>query len=100
MPPTSGAGGSRLVRTATWAGLRPGDPVDVVGTRMRRATWTFVAHVRNSATGDEWVEVVGGRQGQRAVRSFRPEQVFAYGTGQGRVPGPGSLAQSPQLPFG
>jgi len=52
-----------LHRTARWAGLGPGDPVQVSGTRIRGATWKFVAHVANAETGEEWVEGVGGRAG-------------------------------------
>lgn len=91
-PPTD----SHLVRSPRWAGLQPGSPVVVTGTRLRSASWEFVAHVRNVRTGDEWVEVVGGRRGDRSVRSFRPEQVFPV-TGRGsRETGP-SLADAPQL---
>jgi hypothetical protein len=88
-----------LVRTDAWAGLRPGDPVEVTGTRLRSASWSYVAHVRNEATGEEWVEVIGGRSGDRKIRSFHPEQVFPP-TGRGRGAGPASLAEAPQLPFG
>ena len=52
-----------LRRSTRWAGLRPGDPVQVDGTRLRGASWQFVAHVTNDETGDQWVEVVGGRAG-------------------------------------
>ena len=52
-----------LRRSTRWAGLRPGDPVQVDGTRLRGASWQFVAHVTNGETGDQWVEVVGGRAG-------------------------------------
>ena len=66
-----------LRRTTRWAGLRPGDPVQVDGTRLRGASWEFVAHITNGETGEVWVEVVGGRPGDRAVRSFRPDQLYA-----------------------
>lgn len=89
-----------LVRTAAWAGLRPGDQVEVAGTRLRSASWSYVAHVRNAETGAEWVEVVGGRSGDRMLRSFRPEQVFPLGAGKAKGAGPASLADAPQLPFG
>jgi hypothetical protein len=59
---------SDLQRSTHWAGLRPGDPVVVSGTRMRSASWSFVAQVSNVETGETWVEVVGGRSGDRAVR--------------------------------
>jgi hypothetical protein len=88
---------SHLARSTTWAGLRRGDPVVITGS-PRRASWAFVAHVRNRSTGEEWVEVVGGRAGEHMVRSFPPQQVFPPG---GR---PGSdtvsLADAPRLPLG
>src|ERR1700728_2962356 len=65
-----------LRRSTRWAGLRPGDPVQVDGTRLRGASWEFVAHVTNGETGEVWVEVVGGRAGDRAGRSFRPDQLY------------------------
>jgi hypothetical protein len=86
-----------LRRSVRWAGLCPGDPVQVTGTRIRRATWSFVAHVANAETGEEWVEVVGGRSGDRAVRSFRPDQLYAATAHPGRDP---SLAEAPGLPLG
>jgi len=92
-----------LVRTAAWAGLRPGDPVEIAaGPRLRSATWSYVAHVRNTETGAEWVEVVGGKSGDRMLRSFRPEQVFPPGAGQAKAKRsrPASLADAPRLPFG
>ena len=98
----SKAGARPLERSDTWAGLHPGDPVVVSGVKVRSAPWTFVAHVRNTETGAEWVEVVGGRPGERTVRSFRPEQVFppAPRKGRGRAsPPPASLAEAPQLPL-
>lgn len=89
----------RLARSETWAGLRPGDPVEVEGTRLRSATWSFVAHVQNTATGDEWIEVVGGRSGDRNVRSFRPDQVYPPRAARKAARAP-SLAEAPQLPLG
>jgi hypothetical protein len=90
---------SALVRSAQWAGLGPGDPLEVRGTRLRSASWTFVAHVVNSATGEEWIEVVGGKPGDRKVRSFRLEQIYPAG-GQKNRGARAPLAQSPQLPLG
>lgn len=89
----------KLLRSTRWAGLRSGDPVEVAGTRLRGAHWTFLAHVRNDASGEEWVEVVGGRAGDRKLRSFRPEQVYAPGALAARGRGAISLAEAPQLPF-
>jgi hypothetical protein len=85
-----------LRRNPRWAGLQPGDPVQVDGTRLRGASWQFVAHVTNDETGDEWVEVVGGRSGDRAVRSFLPAQLYAPSARPGRDP---SLADAPGLPL-
>lgn len=81
--------------------MRTGDAVEVAGVRSRSSSWSFVAHVRNLRTGEEWVEVVGGRGGSRSVRSFRPEQIFppaprSARRGDGtRVP----LADAPRLPL-
>ena len=88
------------VRTSEWAGLHKGDAVDVSDTRLRSASWQFVAHVRNVASGDEWIEVVGGRSGDRKLRSFPPSRVFAP-TKKGRRGGPPpvSLADAPRLPL-
>ncbi len=87
-----------LERATSWAGLRPGDRVVVTGLRLRSATWSFVAHVHNTETGEEWVEVVGGRPGDRTVRSFRPELVHPP-VGRRSRPGP-PLTEAPQLPLG
>ena len=91
---------SKLRRAPTWAGLRSGDIVEVTGTRMRSAKWEFVAHVRNLVTGDEWIEVVGGRGRDRTLRSFSPERIFAPTSKQGRRDRRSSLADAPRLPFG
>jgi hypothetical protein len=86
-----------LVRSATWHGVRRGDPVVVNGEKERRQHWTFVAHVVNEATNDEWVEVRGGRSGESKGRSFRPELIFPASARRGsRLVGL-SLASAPQL---
>ena len=98
-PEAAVAPSGNLVRTPTWAGLHKGDAVEVSDTKLRSASWQFVAHVRNVATGDEWIEVVGGRPGDRSLRSFPPSRVFAP-TRKGRRGGPPvSLADAPQLPL-
>ena len=96
-PAPSTAEVADLRRSTRWAGLRPGDPVHVDGTRLRGASWEFVAHVTNGETGEVWVEVVGGRAGDRAVRSFRPDQLYAASARPGRD---ASLADAPGLPLG
>lgn len=86
-----------LVRSTRWQGLREGDPVVVDGKKERRGEWAFVAHVRNEATGDEWIEVRGGRAGEAKGRAFRPELIFPMSSRKGaRVVGP-SLASAPQF---
>jgi len=55
-----------------------------------------VAHVTNGETGETWVEVVGGRVGDRSVRSFRPDQLYAPSARPGHDP---SLADAPGLPL-
>ena len=87
----------QIVRTKAWHGVRAGDFVVVNGQKERRQQWTFVAHVLNEATGDEWIEVRGGRVGEMKGRSFRPEMIFPMGSRKGaRVVGL-SLATAPQL---
>lgn len=45
--------------------------------RERRQSWVFVAHVANSANGEEWIEVRGGRTGEAKTRSFRTDLIYA-----------------------
>lgn len=86
-----------LVRSRNWHGLRYGDPVVVNGPKERRQSWVFVAHVRNVASDEEWIDVRGGRVGEAKGRSFRPEMIFATSARRGaRVVGL-SLADAPQL---
>jgi hypothetical protein len=86
-----------IVRAGTWHGVRVGDPVVVNAPKERRQQWTFVAHVVNEATGDEWVEVRGGRVGESKGPSFLPELIYPSGARKGsRVVGL-SLATAPQL---
>ena len=73
--------------------------VEVSGTRLRSAKWEFVAHVQNVVTGDEWIDVVGGRSGDRTLRSFPPERVFAPAGKLGRRQPRPSLADAPRLPL-
>ena len=86
-----------LVRSETWNGLRPGDPVEIAGISARAATWRFRAHVHNTRNGAESVEVAGGAPGEHHVRSFEPDQVFPVGARRRGTP---SLAEAPQLPLG
>jgi hypothetical protein len=89
-----------LVRSERWNGLRAGDPVEVAGFAGRGATWEFRAHVLNRRNGSESIEVVGGSAGERMLRSFCPDRIFApSGRIRPTVPRP-SLAEAPQLPFG
>jgi hypothetical protein len=87
----------RLQRASSWAGVKKGDAVEVDGTGLRSAEWEFVAHVTNTETGEDWVEVVGGARGDRKVRSFAPGRIFAPDNGKRRGP---SLAEAPRLPLG
>lgn len=67
--------------------------------KERRRRWVFVAHARHELSGEEWVEVRGGRDGEMKGRSFKPELIFPASALRGsRVLG-ASLADAPQLPF-
>ena len=95
-----------LERSDSWHGLRVGDPVIVSGLRIRGASWEFRAHVVNHHNDSEVIEVVGGRPGDRTLRSFSPERIYAV-TGRVRRAGRddraledrASLADAPQLPL-
>ncbi len=94
-----------LERSESWNGLRAGDPVVVSGLGIRGATWEFRAHIVNRHNGTESVEVIGGRKGDRTIRSFGPERIFAVTGRRGAGKGKGttaelSLAEAPQLPLG
>ncbi|HEV3188692.1 MAG TPA: hypothetical protein VGZ04_11705 [Acidimicrobiales bacterium] len=90
----------QIVRSTQWHGVRDGDKVVVNAPKELRHSWTFVAHVVNEATGEEWVEVRGGRTGESKGRSFRCELIFPGGAKKGsRVVGL-SLATAPQLALG
>jgi hypothetical protein len=73
--------------------------VVVDGVKERRQSWVFVAHVTNTQTNEEWVEVRGGRSGEAKGRSFRPHVIFPSTAKKGsRIVGQ-SLVDAPQLPF-
>src|SRR5271156_2589161 len=86
-----------VVRSKTWNGVRYGDAVVVNGAKERRQHWTFVAFAINEATGEEWVEVRGGRTGESKGRSFHPEMIFPQGSKRGSRAVGLSLASAPQL---
>lgn len=94
-----------LERSESWHGLRCGDPVIISGLRIRGGAWEFRAHVLNRHNGTESIEVIGGRPGERTIRSFGPERIFAVtGKHRGRDPdrsvaGRLSLDDAPQLPL-
>jgi hypothetical protein len=73
---------------------------------MRGADWEFRARVLNRNNGAESIEVIGGRTGERTIRSFGPERIFAAGGSKsgrkdadGSLSGQLSLADAPQLPL-
>jgi hypothetical protein len=100
MPPsTASTAPVPLERRSEWAGLREGDPVDVLDDRERGATWQFAAHVTNAATTATWIEVVGGRRGEQRRRSFRPDQVYPKDSVRGGATTSASLDDAPRLPF-
>lgn len=97
MSPETATDRARLRRSTRWQGVSAGDPVTVDGPRERRLRWVFVAHVVNDATGEEWVEVRGGRPGEAKGRSFRPESVYPGDARKGSRLVRASLAAAPQL---
>ncbi|HEV3213326.1 MAG TPA: hypothetical protein VGZ03_08030 [Acidimicrobiales bacterium] len=90
---------ARLARSEEWAGVRAGDAVDVLDDRERGATWRFIACVTNVATGERWVEVVGGRGGEQRRRSFRVDQLYPRGSVRGGVATSAPLDDAPGLPL-
>ncbi len=89
-----------LQRSTQWAGLSTGDPVIVNAEKELRHSWVFVAHVRNLATEEEWVEVRGGRSGEMKGRSFRCDLIYPPTAKKGSKVVGLSYAQAPQLPLG
>ncbi|HEX4219804.1 MAG TPA: hypothetical protein VHZ02_15615 [Acidimicrobiales bacterium] len=93
---------AHLHRSETWHGLRAGDPVVIEGVKGRGVTWEFRARVVNDRNGSESIEVVGGRPGDRKLRSFAPDRVYAVtrrGRGRSRNEPKLSLEDEPQLPL-
>jgi hypothetical protein len=88
-----------LVRSTQWAGVQAGDVVIVDGAKERRQHWVFVAHVLNEATGEEWIDVRGGRAGEAKGRSFHPESIYPAGAKRGSRLAGLSLAAAPQFPL-
>jgi hypothetical protein len=88
-----------LERHFVWCGLHAGDPVVIDLDKERRHTFRFVAFVKNVATGDEWVEVRGGRTGEFKDRSFRPELIFPSSARRGTRLSGAALLDAPQLPL-
>ena len=89
----------KYLRSSTWSGLKVGDRVDVDKVPGRAQEFSFLAHVVNRSTGESWVEVVGGRAGTKAVRSFHPGQIFPKGALRSKG-GALSLEDQPGLPLG
>jgi hypothetical protein len=100
------AASEHLLRAESWNGLRTGDRVVVAGVPMRGATWEFRAHILNQHNGSESIEVIGGRPGDRTIRSFATDRIYAATkkgakkTSDRAIVGQLSLAEAPQLPLG
>ena len=100
------AASEHLERAESLNGLRGGDAVVVAGVPIRGATWQFRAHVLNRHNGTESIEVIGGRPGDRTIRSFAVDRIYATTkkgskkAGDRAIAGQLSLADAPQLPFG
>jgi hypothetical protein len=50
----------------------PGQALRISG---ERGTFRFVKHVLNTASGAEWISVIGGPSGVESWRDFRPDRV-------------------------
>jgi len=86
-----------IVRENAWHGVRFGDLVVVNSPKRTPSTMDLRRARGERATGDEWVEVRGGRVGESKGRSFLPELIYPSGARKGsRVMGL-SLATAPQL---
>jgi len=88
-----------LQRSTQWSGLRTGDAVLVNLERERRHKWVFVAHVKNTVSNEEWIEVRGGKSGDTKTRSFRCDAIFPAAAKKGAKIVGLSLQEAPQLPF-
>ncbi|MGH9019573.1 MAG: hypothetical protein ACRDV0_00940 [Acidimicrobiales bacterium] len=88
-----------LTRARAWSGVRDGDPVVVAGVSPRQS-WVFVAHVTNDLSGEEWVEVRGGRVGEAKTRSFRPDALYPGDARRGSRWVRAPLSMAPRLPLG
>ena len=71
----------------------------VDGVFGRGQRWVFVAHVVNVRSGDEWVEVQGGRDGEMKGRSFTTDRIYPAHARRGARMAAASLAVAPQLPL-
>lgn len=91
---------SKFVRSTTWQGLVSGDLVAVNVERETRSNFQFVAHVMNPETGDEWIELRGGKAGEARIRSFRPDTVYLRSARKGSKFVGLPLSAAPCLPFG
>ncbi len=79
--------GGHLVKTPAWGLFIPGMEVKVDGEPRRYYRW--VAHVRNTRTGEEWADLIGGKPGtnhgagatrlQRSVALERVKPVMTVG---------------------
>ena len=59
---------SHFARATAWGPFDSGMAVRVLG--QPRSQFVFLAHVTNTDSGEEWIEVIGGRSGQSLRRSF------------------------------
>lgn len=64
---------SHFERVTAWGPFDPGMSVRVAG--QSRSHFSFLAHVTNTETGEEWIEVVGGKAGRSMRRAFPVEAV-------------------------
>lgn len=64
-----------FTRVEEWNNMKKGDACGVDG---QVGTWTFLCHVTNRDQ-NEWVDVIGGKPGHSAFRSFPTDLVHPLG---------------------
>lgn len=70
---------STVVYTEPWGIFTKGAPVSIASARTdgkKGHTYTFLHHVVNTATGDEWIDVLNVTRKTEKISSFKVEEVY------------------------